>query len=176
MRKSYNTERGNIMKDVAKTFRAIEVVEQFWSAYTKVYIAEHEAMGNTEEVEVVSSDYKYIEGLFYALKMTNLMQMPKKYKGESGYERLKKYLDDVPNQYPNLVADITTVQLEAKELFEQLQAVLYFEGKCSPQDLPYDDDLRHGLVLFLKNSAFIVNALKDEAVKAHVLSGVKKYL
>ena len=164
------------MKDVAKTFRAIEVVEQFWSAYTKAYIAEHKAMGNSEEVEVVSTDYKYIEGLFYALKMTNLMQMPKKYKGESGYERLKKYLSDVPNQYSNLVADITTVQYEVKELLEQLKAVLYSEEKCSPQDLPYDEDLRRGSVIFVKNSVFIVNAMKDEAVKAHVLSGVKKYL
>ena len=168
--------------ETVKIFTAIEVTECFMDAYIKVYKMNMEVQGNAEEVQYVTKDYECIQTMFDALKIATLMQLPEQYKGEySGYEKLKYYLDNLPSQYPNLLADIETAQQEVKKFQKQMNVVYYNNGynlnEHTPEDYePTTNRIMYGATALMQNASTIIKEMENEEFKNSILKMVKMCL
>ena len=168
--------------ETVKIFTAIEVTECFMDAYIKVYKMNMEVQGNAEEVLYVTKDYECIQTMFDALKIATLMQLPEQYKGEySGYEKLKYYLDNLPSQYPNLLADIETAQQEVKKFQKQMNVVYYNNGYDvnvhPPKDhIPTTHRIMYGATVLMQNASTIIKEMENEEFKNSILKMVKMCL
>ena len=168
--------------ETVKIFTAIEVTECFMDAYIKVYKMNMEVQGNAEEVQYVTKDYECIQTMFDALKIATLMQLPEQYKGEySGYEKLKYYLDNLPCQYPNLLADIETAQQEVKKFQKQMNVVYYNNGynlnEHTPEDYePTTNRIMYGATALMQNASTIIKEMENEEFKNSILKMVKMCL
>ena len=167
--------------EVVEIFTTIEVAEHFMNAYIKACKATMEANGETDRIEYLNTEYERMKTMFFALKMTKFMQLPQKFKGEySGYEKLQRYLDNDPFQYPNLLADVAIVQEEAQKLVKQFDAVVYSRGdgtgNCSRNDHEIAFAIKYGTEAFIEHSSFVIREMKDEKARKDIVEELKLYL
>jgi 1-acyl-sn-glycerol-3-phosphate acyltransferase len=79
------------MNDVVEIFTNIEVAERFINAYIEACKVTLEKDGETERIETLNDEHERIKTMFFALKMTKVMQLPQLWKGKySGLEKLPK--------------------------------------------------------------------------------------
>ena len=165
--------------DVVEIFRTIEVAEHFMRAYNKACLATFEEKGEKERIEIRNTNYERIETMFFALKMTKFMQLPKRWKGEySGYDRLRELLDE--DKFPELLADVAIAQEEAQELVKQFDAVVYSRGdgtgNCSRKDSDVAFAIKAGTEAFIDDTSFIIREMKDKEARKGIVEELKMYL
>ena len=165
--------------DVVNIFRAIEVAECFETAYNKAALATLEEKGEKESIENRNINCKRIETMFFALKMTKFMQLPKQWKGEySGSDRLRELLDE--DKYPFLMADIAIAQEEVQELVNQVNAVVYSRGNgmgiCDVKDSEFAFAIKAGAEAFIEDTSFIIREMNDKEARKGIVDELKMYL
>lgn len=165
--------------DVVEIFRAIEVAECFMRAYVKSWIATLEKRGETQRIEAVNQEFERIKTLFFALKMTKFMQLPKRWKNEySGEDRLIQLLKE--DQYPLLVADIALAQEEAQELVNQVNAIVYASGKgmgtIRITDSEFATSIQLGAETFLEDSSTLIRGMEDKEARKPLAKELLMYL
>ena len=167
------------MNDVVEIFTNIEVAERFINAYIEACKVTLEKDGETERIETLNDEHERIKTMFFALKMTKVMQLPQLWKGKySGLEKLRKLLDE--DQYPHLMADIATVQEEAQELVKQVNTVVYSRGNeggiCDRKDGEIASAIRYGTEAFIEHSSFIIREMANEKARKDIVDELKMYL
>ena len=165
--------------DVVKTFRTIEVAECFMRAYNKACLATLEEKGEKESIEIRNDNYGRIETMFFSLKMTKFMQLPKRWKGEySGFDRLRELLDE--DNFPELLADVAIAQEEAQELVKQVNTVVYSRGNeggiCNHKDSEVAFAIKAGTEAFIHDTSFIIREMKDKEARKGIVEELKMYL
>ena len=165
--------------EVVEIFRTIEVAEYFMRAYNKAVLATLEEKGEKERIEIRNTNYERIETMFFALKMTKFMQLPKRWKGEySGFDRLRELLDE--DKFPDLLADVAIAQEEAQELVKQFDAVVYSRGNgmglCNIKDSEIAFAVKTGAEAFIDDTSFIIREMKDKEARKGIVEELKMYL